>query len=347
MVWAKYGKFAPWPAVITKCLGGSGPSCRQCKQQPCRKFPVCNNLEMSHVEQDEAQTVSTGWDRAEVDFFPDKSQGFGTVPVANLSEWKAGCDMYDIDKDEQPDGLQWAVAAASDHWHQQQAQAGDETVKQRPVRTKSLQKDPATIPVEQRDITCCRFGCSVVIYYHNVLGSTQGAFTRGTSGGESSSHNDKEHNSRRGAKRHRPISSNPPLKYPTLMEHHANRPKIVSKISKKNPTSSYGSRYWNPSEHQLFLQAIEEYGRGNWTQISESIPTKTADQVRSHAQKHQTAIEQGTAFYRSPATGGGRGGDFTKRPRKDPATIPAKQRDITCCRFGRSVVIYYPTITMF
>ena len=65
-----------------------------------------------------------------------------------------------------------------------------------------------------------------------------------------------------------------------------------------------GGRYWTPAEHQLFLQGLEQYGRGKWTQISELIPTRSSSQVRSHAQKHYghtatAAIVQGTGTKRA------------------------------------------------
>ncbi|EME27793.1 myb family transcription factor [Galdieria sulphuraria] len=45
-------------------------------------------------------------------------------------------------------------------------------------------------------------------------------------------------------------------------------------------------RSWTKKEHFLFLQGLEEYGKGQWQSIANKIGTKTASQVRSHCKKY-------------------------------------------------------------
>ena len=42
---------------------------------------------------------------------------------------------------------------------------------------------------------------------------------------------------------------------------------------------------WTKAEHQLFVDAITTFGK-NWQKIFDSLPTRSEQQVRSHAQKY-------------------------------------------------------------
>lgn len=62
----------------------------------------------------------------------------------------------------------------------------------------------------------------------------------------------------------------------------------------KGSTSGSGSykktsvpKPWTNKEHDLFLEGVEKYGRGRWTEIAKNVlKTRTAAQIASHAQKH-------------------------------------------------------------
>ena len=62
----------------------------------------------------------------------------------------------------------------------------------------------------------------------------------------------------------------------------------VYKKEAKKPGLRFGR--WNTAEHKRFLEAMEKYGN-SWKQVCEYIQTRTADQIRSHAQKYYEGIK--------------------------------------------------------
>jgi len=58
-----------------------------------------------------------------------------------------------------------------------------------------------------------------------------------------------------------------------------------SKNNKQEQTKAQ-SRYWTPSEHQRFLEALRKFGHKDVKSISNYVGTRNPTQVRTHAQKY-------------------------------------------------------------
>ncbi|KAL7475211.1 hypothetical protein ACHAW6_001138, partial [Cyclotella cf. meneghiniana] len=66
----------------------------------------------------------------------------------------------------------------------------------------------------------------------------------------------------------------------------AQGPTEIHRPKEKNTVQPrYGTNIWTKTEHLAFCRACCLLGVGNWKRISELIPTRSATQVKSHAQK--------------------------------------------------------------
>lgn len=76
---------------------------------------------------------------------------------------------------------------------------------------------------------------------------------------------------------------------------------VTAKVRKPYTITKQRER-WTEEEHQKFLEALKLYGRA-WRRIEEHIGTKTAVQIRSHAQKFFSKLEREASIGGSSGTG--------------------------------------------
>ncbi|KAA8498033.1 Myb-like protein J [Porphyridium purpureum] len=57
-------------------------------------------------------------------------------------------------------------------------------------------------------------------------------------------------------------------------------------------TAEGQTRYWNRAEHERFLLGLQVHGLKSYTAIAATVGTRTAQQVRTHAQKYEMKLER-------------------------------------------------------
>jgi len=67
---------------------------------------------------------------------------------------------------------------------------------------------------------------------------------------------------------------------------------IFEQEKAKEQKKKIQSRYWTPEEHERFLEALEKYGCKDVKAISNFVGTRSATQVRTHAQKYFLRLER-------------------------------------------------------
>ncbi|BFG22306.1 hypothetical protein CerSpe_085800 [Prunus speciosa] len=80
------------------------------------------------------------------------------------------------------------------------------------------------------------------------------------------------------------------MAFSEVMEPNSSREDLVIKARKPYTITKQRER-WTHEEHNKFLEALKLYGRA-WQRIEEHIGTKTAVQIRSHAQKFFSKLEK-------------------------------------------------------
>jgi SHAQKYF class myb-like DNA-binding protein len=84
-----------------------------------------------------------------------------------------------------------------------------------------------------------------------------------------------------------PIISKAPTKPASHIHHHPtiSVPRTLKAAPSMDSPTSENTGRWTAEEHRLFLQGLEEHGKG-WKKIASLIQTRTVVQIRTHAQKY-------------------------------------------------------------
>ncbi|XP_009395074.2 protein CCA1 isoform X1 [Musa acuminata AAA Group] len=113
------------------------------------------------------------------------------------------------------------------------------------------------------------------------------------------------------------------------MEGNSSGDEMVVVKTRKPYTITKQREKWTEEEHNRFLEALKLYGRA-WQRIEDHIGTKTAVQIRSHAQKFFTKLEK-EALEKGIPVGQSHDIDIPPpRPKRKPSS-PYPRKSSTCC----------------
>jgi len=96
---------------------------------------------------------------------------------------------------------------------------------------------------------------------------------------------------------------------PTLiLPQDSNLDELQGTSSSENSNAGENTGRWTAEEHRLFLQGLEQHGKG-WKKIASLIKSRTVVQIRTHAQKYfQKLAKSKQGGEDSEHAGGGAGG---------------------------------------
>ncbi|QDZ24969.1 putative Myb transcription factor [Chloropicon primus] len=149
----------------------------------------------------------------------------------------------------------------------------------------------------------------------------------GAAAGQAAHNNNNNNSSSSEAKAEKKGETNPATTQPPQQQQQqqpkTRKPYVITKQRER----------WTPEEHKRFLEALQIFGR-QWRKIEEYIGTKTAVQIRSHAQKFFTKIERENKLSDGKGSGIGQIYIPPPRPKRKPSHPYPKKAKVPSCGQG-------------